>query len=95
MERRSGLRAVGWLALAIAVAGLISAALGGPGMYLAIGLGIAGGAAGWVGYRRAGDPGAARLAGAGAITVGILAVGLGGLRYGLTLAAVSRLEALF
>lgn len=88
-------RSLGWLALTVAAAGLICAGVPGPGMYLAIGLGLFGGAAGALGYRRRADPGPARLAGAGALTVGILAVALGALRYGLTLAAVSRLESMF
>lgn len=87
-------RPLGWLALTLAAAGLVCVVVPGPGMYLALGLGIFGGAAGWVGYRRVDDPGPARLAGAGAMTLGCLALVLGSLRYGLTLAAIGKLESL-
>jgi hypothetical protein len=82
---------MGWLALALGAIGLSAALLPGSGMFVAIGCGIAGIGVGWVGYRRRG-PGAPRLAGAGAIAVAALALILGGVRYGLTLAAVDRIE---
>jgi hypothetical protein len=61
-------------------------------MYLAMGLGLFAAAAGWVGYSRRQDPGPARLAGAGALTVGVIALTLAATRYGLTLAALDRIE---
>ena len=88
------LRPLGWLALVLATGALICAALPGPGLYLAAGLGGFAAACGWVGYSRTEDPGAARLAGAGAVTVGGLAVGLAAVRYVLVLAAMSKLETL-
>lgn len=85
-------RTLGWPALVLAAAGLVCACLPAPGMYLAMGLGIFAAAAGWVGYRRRQDPGPARLAGAGAMTVAAIALLLAITRYGLTLAALNRLE---
>jgi len=83
---------MGWIAFAIAVAGVVCAILPSPGMFLAMGLGIFSVAAGWLGYRRRTAPGRARLAGAGAVTLGLLALILGVTKYGLTLAALRRIE---
>ncbi len=85
---------MGWVALLTAIAALVAALLPSPGMFVAMGLGIAAFGLGWVGYRRREQPGAPRLAGAAGIAVAVLALGLGGLRYGLTLAAVDRIERL-
>ncbi|MCB9563897.1 MAG: hypothetical protein H6708_26170 [Kofleriaceae bacterium] len=85
---------MGWVALVTAAAALIAALLPAPGMFVAMGLGIAAVGLGWAGYRRRGEPGPRRVAGAAGIAVAVLALGLGGLRYGLTLAAVDRLEKL-
>ncbi|HEU4732849.1 MAG TPA: hypothetical protein VFT22_33370 [Kofleriaceae bacterium] len=85
---------MGHVALGVALCALIAAAAPSPGLFLAIGLGIAAIGAGWVGYRRTGDPGFRRLAGAAAITVGALAAVLGTLRVALVLAAIERLERL-
>lgn len=85
-------RTLGWPALALAATGLLCACLPAPGMYLAMGLGIFAAAAGWVGYQRRQDPGPARLAGAGAMTVAVITLVLAVTRYGLTLAALDRLE---
>jgi hypothetical protein len=84
---------MGWIALLLAIGSLISALLPAPGMFVAMGLGIAGVGVGWVGFRRRG-PGTPRLAGAGAIALAALGLGLALLRYGLTLAAVDRIERL-
>jgi len=81
-------------ALAAALAALLAAALPSPGLFLAIGLGIAAIGTGWLGYRRAGDPGGARLAGAAAITLGAMGGLLGTLRVVLTLAAIDHLDRL-
>lgn len=82
------------VALVAAVAAVLAAALPAPGLFAAIGLGIVGIGTGWVGYRRAGDPGFARLAGAAAITLGTAGCLLGALRLGLALAAIARVERL-
>ena len=90
---------MGWLALVLGVAGLCAALLPAPGMFVAMGLGIAGIGVGWVGYHRRTSPpgrrrgpGAPRLAAAGAIAIAALALVLAGVRYGLTLAAIDRIE---
>ena len=80
------------VALVVAVAGLIAATLPSPGLFLAIGLAIAAIGTGWVGYRRPGDPGFTRLAGAAAITLGAIGGLLGTLRVVLALAALAHLD---
>ena len=80
------------LALTLACAALVAAALPAPGLYLAIGLGIAAIGAGWLGYRQTAAPGARRLAGAAAITVGALGLLLGSARVVMTLVAIDRIE---
>jgi hypothetical protein len=82
------------VALLAALAAVIAAAAPSPGLFLAIGLGIAAIGSGWLGYRRAGDPGFTRLAGAAAITVGALGGLLGTLRVVLALAAIDHLDRL-
>jgi len=82
------------VALVLSVGAMIAAAVPAPGLFVAIGLGIAAIGAGWVGYRRAGDPGFVRLAGAAAITIGALGALLGTLRVGLALAAIDHLDRL-
>ncbi len=86
---------MGWFALVIALLAGLAAVLPNPGMFLGMGLGILAIGTGLVGYRRRAAAGSARLAGAGAITVGAVALLLSLGRYALTLAAVSRLEDLF
>lgn len=84
----------GHLALGVALCAVVAAALPSPGLYVALGGGIAAIGVGWAGYRRAGDPGFARLAGAAAIAVGGLAGLLGALRIALVLAAIDHLAGL-
>ena len=77
----------------IAAAGAVAcAALPSPGLFAAIGLGIAAIGTGWLGYRRSGAPGFARLAGAAAVTVGAMGCLLGVLRVALALAAIDHLD---
>jgi len=77
----------------IAAAGAVAcAALPSPGLFAAIGLGIAAIGTGWLGYRRPGEPGFARLAGAAAVTVGAMGCLLGALRVALALAAIDRVD---
>jgi hypothetical protein len=79
----------------IAAAGAVAcAALPSPGLFAAIGLGIAAIGTGWLGYRRPGEPGFARLAGAAAVTVGAVGCLLGALRVALALAAIDRVDRL-
>jgi hypothetical protein len=85
---------MGWFALLCAAGAAVFAALPvpGAGLYLAIGLGIFGAAAGLAGYRRTEDTAPTRLAGAAAVALGLLAALAGAARYALTLAALSYLE---
>lgn len=79
----------------IAAAGAVAcAALPSPGLFAAIGLGIAAIGTGWLGYRRPGEPGFARLAGAAAVTMGAVGCLLGALRVALALAAIDRVDRL-
>ena len=82
------------VALLVALGAVIAAAVPSPGLFLAIGLGIAAIGTGWLGYRRPGDPGFTRLAGAAAITVGAIGGLLGTLRVVLALAAIDHLDRL-
>jgi hypothetical protein len=83
---------MGRLALALAFGALIASALPAPGLYVALGLGIAAIGLGWAGYRRRSDPGFTRLAGAAAITLGGLGVVLGLVRVLLALAAIDHID---
>ena len=79
----------------IAAAGAVAcAALPSPGLFVAIGLGIAASGTGWLGDRARGAPGFRRLAGAAAITVGAMGCSLGLVRVALALAAIERLDQL-
>lgn len=80
------------LALTLAFAAVVAAGVPAPGLYLALGLGIAAIGAGWLGYRERSAPGARRLAGAAAITVGALGLLLGSARVVMTLVAIDRIE---
>jgi hypothetical protein len=82
------------VALALALGAVIAAAVPSPGLFLAIGLGIAAIGAGWLGYGRSDSPGGTRLAGAAAITVGAIGGLLGTLRVVLALAAIDHLDRL-
>jgi hypothetical protein len=82
------------IALLFALAAMLAAALPSPGLFVAIGLGIAAIGTGWIGYRRTGSPGFTRLAGAAAITLGALGGVLGALRVALALAAIEHLDSM-
>jgi hypothetical protein len=82
------------IALIAAAGAVVSAALPSPGLFAAIGLGIAAIGTGWLGYRRPGEPGFARLAGAAALTAGAVGCLLGALRVALALAAIDRVDRL-
>jgi hypothetical protein len=81
-------------ALVVALGAVIAAAAPSPGLFVAIGLGIAAIGSGWIGYRRRAAPGFTRLAGAAAITVGAIGGTLGTLRVVLALAAIDHLDRL-
>jgi len=78
----------------LAISAAVAVCVPAPGLFAAMALGIGAIGTGLIAYRRQGDPGARRLWGAAAITVGGLALTLAAVRYGLTLAAVDRIEAL-
>lgn len=80
------------LALVLAFGATIAAGLPSPGLYAAIGLGIAAIGTGWLAYAQRGAPGAARLTAAAAITVGTLGVLLGSVRVVMVLGAIDRLD---
>jgi hypothetical protein len=83
---------MGWLALVFAVAGVAAVLLPAPGMFVGAALAISAIGLGRVGFARSGDAGPRRLAGAGAVVVGSIALLLAVLRYALTLAAIERIE---
>ena len=80
------------VALVLALGAVLAAAVPAPGQYLAIGGGIGAIGTGWVAYGRRGAPGAARLAAAGALTVGGIGLLLGVLRVAIAVAAIGHLE---
>ena len=82
-------------ALVLALTALVAAALPAPGLYVAIGSGIGAIGTGWVAYRQRGAPGFQRLAGAAAVTLGMVGLMLGTLRVVLALAAIRHLERMF
>jgi len=82
------------LALLLAFAGVLAAGLPTPGLYFAIGLGLAAVGYGWLGWKRRDLSGGGRLAAAAAVTVGLIALVLGALRVALVLAAISHLDRL-
>lgn len=85
---------MGWLALVSGLVAAICTALPGAALYVAMALGVVGLGAGLVGYRRRSDPGPTRLASAGGMFLGLVALFLAAARYGLILAAVQRIERL-
>ncbi|MFN0251347.1 MAG: hypothetical protein ACKV2T_31015 [Kofleriaceae bacterium] len=80
------------LALACAIGSLVAAALPSPGLFVALGLGIAAIGAGWVGFSRRESAGAVRLGAAAAITLGGLGFALGAVRVVLVLLAISHVD---
>jgi hypothetical protein len=83
---------VGSLALALAFASMVAAGLPSPGLFLAIGLGIAAIGCGYERFGRRDLPGSARLAAAAAITVGSLGCLLGIARVVMVLAAIAKID---
>jgi hypothetical protein len=80
------------LALVLAFGAMLAAGLPSPGLFIAIGLGIAAIGAGWLGYSRRAAPGAPRLAAAAANAVGLFGVALGSVRVVMVLAAIDRID---
>ena len=80
------------LALILAVSAMTAAGLPSPGLYLAIGLGIAAIGCGWLGFTQKSAPGTRRIAAAAAITIGTLGLLLGAARVVMVLAAIDRID---
>ncbi|MGE0395878.1 MAG: hypothetical protein AB7T06_04045 [Kofleriaceae bacterium] len=80
------------LALACALGSLVAAWLPSPGLFVAIGLGLAAIGVGWVGFSRREAPGAVRLGAAAAITLGGLGFALGAVRVVLVLLAIGHVD---
>jgi len=85
---------MGRLALVLAFAAMVAAGLPSPGLYVALGSGIAAIGAGLSRVTRRDLPGAARLAGAAAVTVGALGCLLGAARVAMTVVAIDRIDRL-
>jgi hypothetical protein len=83
---------VGRLALGFAFAAMVAAGVPSPGLYLAIGLGIAAIGCGLVRFGRRDLPGSARIAAAAAVTVGALGCVLGVARVAMALAALGHID---
>ncbi len=83
---------MGWLAVVLSSAALACLAIPEIGMFIAMGLAIMATAVGYVGYRRHSSSGWMRLTGAAGVTLGAVALVLSSVKYGVTLAALSRLE---
>jgi hypothetical protein len=82
------------LALLVACVAVVAAALPTPGLYIAMGAGVAAIGSGWLALQHREAPGLARLGGAAAITVGAIGLVLGALRVVLALVALSRIDRL-
>jgi hypothetical protein len=80
------------LALVLAFGAMLAAGLPSPGLYLALGLGIAAVGAGLAAFRRRETPGSARLAGAAAIAIGVLGCMLGAVRIAIVMAALGHID---
>jgi len=83
---------MGWLAVFLASTALMSLAFPNAGVFVAMGLAIFATALGFVSYRRTSSTGWMRLTGAAGATLGAIALLLSSVKYGVTLAALSRLE---
>jgi hypothetical protein len=80
------------LALTLALTAMLAAGLPSPGLYLALGLGIAAIGTGWLAYSQRTAAGSRRLAGAAAMAVGALGFLLGSARVVMTLLAIDRID---
>jgi len=82
------------LALVLAFGAMLAAGLPAPGLYLALGLGLAALGIGLAAFRRRDAPGAARLAGAAAMAIGACGCMLGLVRVAIVLAALGHIDRL-
>ncbi len=82
------------LALVLAFGAAVAAGLPAPGLYIALGLGIAAIGCGLVAFGQRDIPGSARLAAAAAVTVGTIGLLLGAARIVIAIVAIDRIDAL-
>jgi len=80
------------LPFVLAIAAVVAGILPSPGLYLALGLGIAAVGTGWLAFSARTLPSLSRLGGATAIAIGSLGFMLGAIRVGLALAALGHLD---
>ena len=80
------------VALVLAFGAALAAGLPAPGLYVALGAGLAAIGTGWSAFAHRAAPGPVRLAAATAIAVGAIGCVLGAVRVVLVLAAISRIE---
>jgi len=80
------------LALVLAFGAMLAAGLPSPGLYAALGLGVAAVGTGLAGFHRRETAGGARLAGAAAVAVGSLGCVLGAVRVAIVLAALGHID---
>lgn len=73
---------------------MVAAGLPSPGLFLALGLGLAAVGLGWLAFRRKDSPGRERLGGAAAMTVGVIGCLLGAARIAMALAALDHMSRL-
>jgi hypothetical protein len=80
------------LAVVLAFGAVLAAGLPSPGLYIALGLGIAAIGCGSAAFSRRDTAGAARLVAAGAMTVGAIGFLLGAVRVAIVLGAIARID---
>jgi len=82
------------LALVLAFGAALAAGLPAPGLYIALGLGIAAIGCGLVAFGQREAPGAVRIAAAAAVTVGTIGLLLGATRVVIAIAAIDRIDSI-
>jgi hypothetical protein len=80
------------LALACAIGSLVAAAVPTPGLFVALALGLVAIGTGRIAFGRRSSPGATRLVGAAAMTLGGVGFALGAVRVVLVLLAISHVD---
>ena len=80
------------LAVVLAFGAVLAAGLPSPGLYIALGLGIAAIGCGSAAFSRRETAGATRLVAAGAMTVGAIGFLLGAVRVAIVLGAIARID---
>ncbi len=80
------------LPLVLALGAVVAAILPSPGLYAALGFGIAASGTGWLAFSARTLPSVTRLGGAAAMAIGALGFVLGAVRVALALAALGHLD---